>query len=207
MSAAADGDTSRSNASCAGSSARDVTVTPVSIRPPCASMSATRASTMRCVPPSATTQPWACAAAVSVMPTALVSGRSKRQKAWAATPAQSARAWGVDHSRPSVVAGGSTRIPNRTRVTGWRGIRMTGWEMSANRSSKCAATGANTCRQRRPSTPSRASVSSNDRANAPAVPSSSGWAQSTSAARQDRPGRSRSRNSGDANAIGCAAEQ
>ena len=57
MSAAIDGDTSSINTSLGGRSSAEVTRTPVSIVPPCRSMTATRASAIACDPPSATTQP------------------------------------------------------------------------------------------------------------------------------------------------------
>ena len=43
-------------------------------------------------PPSATGQPCRCPAAISIVPTAAVSGRSSGRKTWAAQPANSARA-------------------------------------------------------------------------------------------------------------------
>ena len=81
--------------------------------------------------------PWRAPATISISPTALVIGRSRREKACAATPAHSALACSVVHVHASVVAGSIAPAPKRASVSGWRGTRSTGCEASANRSSKC----------------------------------------------------------------------
>ena len=111
-------------------------------------MSADNAVAMACEPPLATTQPSACAATISISPTALVMGPLSRANACAATPAQSAFVVSVRHIRPSVVAGSSERAPKRANVNGWRGSRKIGWVASASKSSKREAIGSNNRRQR-----------------------------------------------------------
>ena len=148
MSAAIDGDTSSISTSYAGSWSTELTRTPVSIVPPWRSMSATNASAIDCEPPCATTQPLAWQAAISMSPTALVIGRSRRENACAAMPAQSALVSSVLHVRATAVAGTSAPAPKRTNVNGWRGTRSAGCEASANRSSKCSVGWSNTRRQR-----------------------------------------------------------
>ncbi len=142
MLAAIDGGTSSIKTSLGGRSSAEVTCTPISILPPWRSMSALRASAIACEPPSATTQPRAWAAAISIRPTALVMGWSRRENACAATPAQSALAWSVFHTRATMVAGGIAPAPKRANVKGCRGTRRTGWDASANTSSKCDAVGS-----------------------------------------------------------------
>ena len=107
-------------------------------------MSAASASAIARDPPSATTQPSACAATISISPTALVIGRSRRVNACAATPAHSACASFVFQSRATVVAGSIAPAPKRANVNGCRGTRRIGWEASAKRASKRAAGRSNT---------------------------------------------------------------
>ena len=92
-------------------------------------------------PPS----PLACPATISISPTALVIGRSRREKACAATPAQSALSLAPSsRAEPASVAGSIAAAPKRASVNGWRGTRRIGWEASANKSSNRDAIGANT---------------------------------------------------------------
>jgi hypothetical protein len=56
-------------------------------------------------PPSATGQPYRCAAVPSATPIAEDAGEPNGRNAWAATPAKSARASGVDHRRARTEAG------------------------------------------------------------------------------------------------------
>ena len=109
------------------------------------------ASAIACEPPSATTHPLACAATISISPTALVIGRSRRENACAATPAHSALASRSSTPAPTWSPAASPPAPKRASVSGCRGTRRTGCEASANRSSKCDAIGSNTRRHRRPS--------------------------------------------------------
>lgn len=108
------------------------------------------------VPPSATGQPTAWAAAASIRPTEPDRGVSSRPKTWAATPENSARA-GSSRKRAVVqVAGSSAFVPNRPSVTGWRGTCVSGWNTSSTRSSKWRTIGSKTRCQRAASGPSDA---------------------------------------------------
>ena len=118
MSAAIDGDTSNITTSLGGRWSAEVTCTPVSILPPWRSMSEASASAIARDPPSATTQPSACPAMINISPMALVIGRSSRENACAATPAQSALACSVRHIRPTMVAGSIAATPKRASVNG-----------------------------------------------------------------------------------------
>ena len=81
--------------------------------------------------------------------------------------------------------------------------------MSSIRASRERAGRSKTRRQAPPSGPSPRAVSSIERSITPALPSSSGWAQSTSGQRHSRPWRSSSSDcrNGDPTAIGWTAEQ
>ena len=154
MSAAIDGDTSSITTSLRREVVDEVTRTPgldpcrrgVRCRPPARRRSPANR-------PRATTHPLAWQATISISPTALVIGRSRREKACAATPAQSARACSVRHVRASAVAGSIAPAPKRASVSGWRGTRRTGCEASANKSSKCAASARTRAAIVRPSLP------------------------------------------------------
>ena len=209
MSAATDGDRSSMTTSVGGRSSAEVTRTAVSILPPWRSMSAARARAIAPDPPSATTHPLAWEAAISINPTALVMGRSRRENACAAIPAQSALASWVFQARPTTVAGVIAPTPKRARVNGCSGIRRTGCEASAKRSSKCFVGCSNTRRHRWPSSPSASTVWSSDLYNTPAVPSSRGCAQSAFGCNQFSPFAPRSSwaKKGEPAAMGWMAEQ
>ena len=86
---------------------------------------------------------------ISISPTALVIGRSSREKAWAATPAHSARAGSV-LPQPARHGGGQHRARRRSAPASADGAApaAAGCEASANRSSNRSATAPNTCRHR-----------------------------------------------------------
>ena len=145
-------------------------------------------------------------------PTALVIGRSRRQKACAATPAHSAlRLLRAATAGPSTVAGSSGRA-RRTGPASADGAAPAGSAGRRRRTGRrsASAIGSNTRRHR--VTVGARGLGRCDRSigsSTPAEPSSSGWAQSTSAASQVSPwdaGRAR-RGSGEAAAIGWNAEQ
>ena len=68
------------------SESNEVTRVPVITLPPCSPSSASSARVIDSVPPSATGQPTAWAAAVSIMPTEPLRGVFSLLKVWAATP-------------------------------------------------------------------------------------------------------------------------
>jgi hypothetical protein len=70
------------------------------------------ASVMRALPPSATGQPTPCASAISIIPTAPVGGAVNGIIPCAATPANSARASGVQNRRATPAADLSPLSPN-----------------------------------------------------------------------------------------------
>ena len=121
------GDTSNSTARGPSSSAIDVTWRPVSISPPSDRSSDAIASAIACEPPRATGQPTAWPSMFSTSAKAAVPGCPSGCMAWAALPANSARAASVwKRERASRVAGRSASSPNRVVARGWRGIRGTG---------------------------------------------------------------------------------
>src|SRR5204863_1046551 len=122
---------------------------------------------------------------------------------------KSARPWGVFHARARRAAGSEAASPKRTGRTGWVGGCRNGRMMSASRTSKDLEGPPKTRRQAAPSRPRAAAVSSTDWSIVPALPSSSGCAQSTSGQRHSRPCRSSAseRRNGEPTAIGWTAEQ
>ena len=161
---------------------------PVSILPPWRSMSATRASAIACEPPCATTHPLAWPAAISISPTALVIGRSRREKAWAAIPAHSALASlrppdPGQRGRRQHRAGSETR--QRQRMARHSQDRLGGVGEQVVEARRRSARTVDAIADRR----SRAlsAVRSIDRYSTPAEPSSSGWAQSTAGCSQVSP--------------------
>ncbi|SKZ73908.1 Uncharacterised protein [Mycobacteroides abscessus subsp. abscessus] len=96
------------------------------------------------------------------MPRDAVIGRSRRLNACAAIPPNSPRARGVRNTRAMADAGRSARGPNAASRKGCRGMLMIGRSRSADRSSNPLATSPKSRRQRRPSSPSAAAVSSID---------------------------------------------
>ena len=94
-----------------GSSASEVTRTPVSMVPPSERSRLASASVMAREPPSATGQPPRWPAVISMVPTAEVSGRSSGRLMWAAQPPKSARAASVRKRRARTVAGSAGAQP------------------------------------------------------------------------------------------------
>src|SRR5258708_1464618 len=103
------------------SSPSDSTLTPVCTLPPSCSSSDTIARLIEPEPPSATGQPYRWAAVPSATPIAEDIGEANGRKAWAATPAHSARAGSEDHRRPSTAAGIAEYTPNRPNFRGCDG--------------------------------------------------------------------------------------
>jgi hypothetical protein len=191
------------------SSASERIRTPVSIRPPCSRSAEASASAIDCEPPRATGQPTLWQALVSAIPTAALTGRVSGLKEWAEVPPNSARVAGDFQRRAMRVAGAAAGIPKRASRSGCFGRCRIGRSPSSLISSKCAAGDSNSCRQARPSSPSPAAVCSIERTIVAALPSSNGWARSTSGWHHSSPCRSSpsERKKGDAAAIGCPAEQ
>ncbi len=111
-----------------GRSAAERTVTPVSIVPPSLVTSDASARAIDCDPPAATGQPPTWPAPISMRPAAELSGRSSGAMAWAATPANAARASSVRNSRAVRAAGASARTPKAASASGWDGTCSTGAE-------------------------------------------------------------------------------
>ena len=172
---------------CGGRSESDSTRTPVWTVPPREVSSDASAVVMADDPPAATGHPTAWPAVVSVTPTAADASRSRGCTRWAAEPANNARAASVEKRRANVVAGSPARSPKRAMATGWRGMRSNGPSASAVMVSKLSTSGPKLRRQAGPSAPRPATVSSSDRHNTAAEPSSRGWARSTSGQHHVRP--------------------
>ena len=155
--------------------------------PPWAVTYAARASVIEREPPRATAQPHVWQAQMSAVPTDELIGRVSGAIACAATPPKSALAWGVRQRLASTVAGEAATSPNRIRLRGWRGRWSTGRIRSSLSASNDFAGRPKTPRQRGPSSPRASSVASSERIITPALPSSSGWARSTSGQRHSSP--------------------
>ncbi len=209
MSATAGGARSKTTASASGSSASDFTVTPVSIFPPYSASAPASAVVIEAEPPFATAQPNAWQAQIRAVPTDELIGRPRLPIACAATPPKRALACGVLKLRCRTLAGAAAASPKRTRRIGWLGTWSTGRNMSSFSASKLAAEDPKMRRHAAPSTPRPSTVSLMDCTITPAVPSSSGWARSTSGHAHSSPWRSRPSElrNGDPTAIGCTAEQ
>jgi hypothetical protein len=102
-------------------------------------------------------------------------------KACAATPPKSAFACSVVNARATTVAGSAAEIPKRARPIGCFGTWRIGANMSSASASKVSAAAPKSRFHARPSpAPSPSAVRSIERSMTPALPSSSGWARSTS---------------------------
>ena len=166
--------------------------TPVWILPPRSSSSATSASVID------------CGAALGDRPSVAVPGGDEHQSDRPTTAAVQ-RAEGVRgdaaEQRPGLVGAPAARRHRRRAAAlaartgrgriGWRGTCTIGRMRSSARSSKRRPAGRTVRRQRPPSAPRPAAVSSTERHSSPASPASSGWAQSISGQRQRSPYRSR----------------
>ena len=186
-----------------------MTRVPVSILPPRSVSSAASAAVIDPDPPAATGQPQRCPAVMMPAPIAEVSGWCSGRNACAATPPNSARPFSVANRRANAEPGSSVGSPNLASASGWLGARSSGRMMSPASLSYPAEGRPKASRQRAPSRPSPAAVSSTDRYSRPASPPSSGCAQSISGQRQDNPYLSRPRpvRNGEPTAIGWKAEQ
>ena len=103
------------------SSSSEDTYTPVSNVAPYSSSSEIIAPLIAAEPPSATGQPKRCAAVPRVTPIADDIGERNGRKACAATPANSARASGVENRRASTAAGSPETAPKRASASGCAG--------------------------------------------------------------------------------------
>ena len=165
---------------------------------------------MRCEPPAAMGHPPVWAVPANIRPNEAVSGARRSRMAWAASPANSARARSPSKSpRASAVAGHRARMPKRASVTGWRGGRSRGPSSIAESSSQRATSGAASRRHARPSGPRAEAVDSTDRSRTTAEPSGRGWAAGASGWIHSRPwcARGQRENAGDATPRGWIAEQ
>ena len=174
---------SSTTASAGGSSASDVTRTPGLDRAAVLGAgTAASASVIEREPPRATGQPPAWQATISAIPTAELSGRVSGLNACAATPPNSARACGVltearEHGRrqPRPAA---RSAPAAAGASARGAIGRNRSSLSASNAARRAAEDAPPGGRRR--APRPAAVASIDCSITPALPSSSGWARSTS---------------------------
>ena len=182
---------------------------PVTISAPWERAIEASASATACEPPRATGQPTACPVSISTSATAPVGEASRRSIECAAFPAISARARGPSKRFASPSAERSPSSPKRDSASGCRvgrsGPRMAGRSLSASRTS-----GSMSLRYASPSAPPiDAAVTSIERSNATAVPSSSGCASASSGWTSSSPcsASGSSRRNGEASGCGWTAEQ